>query len=323
MPVIRILHPQTSDVNTIVMKNMKISTQTVLLGLDPGKKSAIPLDPREASGARLMHLSGLDEDGYGETFCCMNVHPGQSPESQDAPGGKKILKVLRGRRVVALGRRVSRAVGAPEEWFRWEVSGGITVASMPHPSGLNRWWNDLRNVSVGKKFVRSLLKPCIHVEGPDGSGKSTVVPEIGRMLGLRVVQTEDPPKSWSECVRRIDRRIRPGIVCDRSSGLISELVYGPVLRGGTIFDEGYIWSIVQSVSRAVLFIYCRPPIGDMVVRTRPGESPSHTREVERKYRDIVDRYDRVMSLATESGATVLTYDRTRSTIEEVLKCAGL
>jgi len=302
------------------MKSRRKFLPPVLLGLDGGDREADPLDPEYYSGARLRLLSGLDRDRYLESFGRDNLHRRPSPGSRDRSAWDRISGRLEGRRVVALGRRAARATGASDIWFRWTVAGGIVVSSMPHPSGLNRWWNDPRNMDTAGRFVRTLLAPCIHVEGPDGSGKSTLVPRLANRLNLRGVQTQGPPRSWSECLGRVERRIIPGVVCDRSSGLVSELVYGPVLRGETLGKEEWIWDLVKAVRGSVVFVYCRPPIDSMQMDFRPDEDPVHVGGVVARYGRIVDRYDEVMDRIEAIGGTVVRYDRTVMGFEELIEC---
>lgn len=78
-----------------------------------------------------------------------------------------LIEMLRGRQVVAIGRVVGRALTgtACEGWMRWAVldPSGLSsrtdlgvVAVLPHPSGLNRWWNDARNRASARAFLREV-----------------------------------------------------------------------------------------------------------------------------------------------------------------------
>jgi hypothetical protein len=47
---------------------------------------------------------------------------------------------------VLLGRRVAAAFGlASAPYLEWTEARGRTWVVMPHPSGVNRWWNDEEN----------------------------------------------------------------------------------------------------------------------------------------------------------------------------------
>ena len=62
-------------------------------------------------------------------------------------------------RVVLVGRRVATAFGfAGIPPCRWEDFAGLQVAMIPHPSGVNRWYNDARNKATVAVFVRAALR---------------------------------------------------------------------------------------------------------------------------------------------------------------------
>jgi hypothetical protein len=50
--------------------------------------------------------------------------------------------------IVCLGAKVSAAfyTKGPLEWWSAVWMGGPTIYKVPHPSGMNRMWNDSRNV---------------------------------------------------------------------------------------------------------------------------------------------------------------------------------
>ena len=295
---------------------------TVVVGLSPGGSPGGPLDPSGRSGGRLAGLAGLGPEEFKGRFARTNLRPLANLGRSDRELAENLLPLLRGKRVLALGRSVAGAIGVKGPWFEWSLCKGFVGAAMPHPSGLSRWWNYPDNRRTAGEFMRRSTRPCVHVEGPDGSGKSTLVPELAGIMGLDVVPTDDPPRSWDECLRRIERRVSPSLVCDRSSGLVSELVYGPVLRGGTIVDEEVVWSVVRSVVHAVVFVYCRPPDDAIRPTFRDGEDPGHAKGVLEKSDPLRRRYDEVMSRLSGMGARVVRYDRTRQTVEEVARCVG-
>ena len=61
--------------------------------------------------------------------------------------------------MVLVGTRVARAFGieSPEffEWTRREDF-GFNLVVIPHPSGVNLWWNKKENKERGTKFLREL-----------------------------------------------------------------------------------------------------------------------------------------------------------------------
>lgn len=294
----------------------------VLVGIDSGKNDAAPLSPKFSSGLRLAKYAGMTEDVFRDSFDCVNLHalPGVL-SSWDWYSVQNFYSLLRGRRVVALGRRVALAFEAAETpYMNWRLDDDYVITVVPHPSGRSRLWNDLTNVVRMKDFMRNLSRPCIHVEGPDGSGKSTLVKYLGRLLNYKVIPTQGPPKAWAECHKRIQERIEPGIVCDRSSGLISELVYGPVIRGETVTKEEFIWDTVRSLVHTVTFVYCRPPT--LHPTFRKSENSEHVERVKNRLPKLLDRYDEVMSRLVREGGRVIRYDYTAQAPGEVAECVA-
>ena len=73
-----------------------------------------------------------------------------------------------GRAVVLLGEEVRRAFGHPRLLVEPQVIGGVTWRQIPHPSGLNRWYNAPDN----RKVVGLLLEE-LYVEHCRKSGEKT------------------------------------------------------------------------------------------------------------------------------------------------------
>jgi hypothetical protein len=296
---------------------------TVIVGIDPGVNGREPLSLTGGSGRRLAELIGVSDDEYVDRFDRINLHPIEGSD-YDSLAGANLGPILRGRRVVVLGRRVANALGIRyRNWFEWDVDPrGFVFAVSPRLIGLSRWWNEPANRSVAESFYRGLTRPTIHVEGVDGSGKSTLARYLSDRLVLPIVPTDGPCRTGDDVLFRARARVVPGVVADRSSGVVSELVYGPVLRGSTIVPEDVLWGIVRAISGVVRFVYCRPPVDRIIHVPRPDEDPSHVRAVDGKIRDLYDRYDVVFDWARRIGCSVHEYDWTVQHSEEVLRCAG-
>jgi uracil-DNA glycosylase len=76
------------------------------------------------------------------------------PIAEARAGAKRLRRRLRGRRVLMLGGNVARAFGLRAELMTWSDAGGFEAAVVPHPSGVNRWWNDPRNRAAARRFLR-------------------------------------------------------------------------------------------------------------------------------------------------------------------------
>lgn len=80
-----------------------------------------------------------------------------------------MMPALNGRRVVLLGKRVARAFWVETDYLKWaghtyrhpdrldEVFAHFHVAVVPHPSRINRWWNDAQNLIRARAFLRDAL----------------------------------------------------------------------------------------------------------------------------------------------------------------------
>ncbi len=62
--------------------------------------------------------------------------------------------------ILALGRHVQEAfdVSDAEPLERFSILGNWTMIAVPHPSGLNRWWNEPRNVLEATRVLRKAAR---------------------------------------------------------------------------------------------------------------------------------------------------------------------
>lgn len=67
---------------------------------------------------------------------------------------ERLCRALSGRRVVFLGKAVAAAFGVRANSLRWVEHRGMTVAVLPHPSGVNTWWNNPDNRAAASAFMR-------------------------------------------------------------------------------------------------------------------------------------------------------------------------
>jgi len=87
------------------------------------------------------------KNGKGDSF---NDKLARSRARRMTPG-------LFDRRVILLGRRVARAFDFRESVFTFHLHHGADIAMMPHPSGINPFYNDSANRRRAGKFLRSAL----------------------------------------------------------------------------------------------------------------------------------------------------------------------
>lgn len=115
------------------------------------------------------------------------------------------------------------------------------------------------------------------VEGPDGSGKSTFIQEVTRQLRESFIAYELPPRhctstggpvpdlaTWIEDDRKRWSWHRPSVAVWDRHPLISEPIYGPLIRGSIQlgFDNAQVYAgwwrdFIQS---GAVFVFCLPPL---------------------------------------------------------------
>lgn len=141
----------------------------LVVGEAPSKNEVTerPLEGRV--GRRLADLCGLTLPEFLEQFERVNLlHVRQDTrekgfEFDDVEAWREagILRAqgafMQPRTVLLLGKRVARAFGCPTEYFaRWWIDRAEAFV-VPHPSGINRWWNDHANVDKAARFMRGIV----------------------------------------------------------------------------------------------------------------------------------------------------------------------
>lgn len=158
----------------------------------------------------------------------------------------------------------------------------------------------------------------IIVEGPDNSGKSTLVRELSHRLGWPTHHPGGPPKTEDERVLRMCEQMiirDQNIIYDRCT-CISDQVYRQLI-GISMFDQ---FTFLMTRHQSVKVIYCRPPLSKLMDLSTMTIEEHDTEEqlalVRDKQRIIVAGYDYVMDRIPR----VIRFDYTKNTIEEVLEC---
>lgn len=114
------------------------------------------------SGRRLADLAGVKHDELREVFALVNLldrWPGKNGRGDAFPMGEARaaaarLDLSKHDVVVLVGKSVARAFGIGEAEYFAERVGGVFV--VPHPSGVNRWWNDAANEERARRFMEEL-----------------------------------------------------------------------------------------------------------------------------------------------------------------------
>jgi uracil-DNA glycosylase len=139
----------------------------LVVGEAPGRRGGPPL--AGDCGQRLADFYGVSLRDFKRTFTCVNLlreWPGSAGKGSRFPLAEAKVQAERiaarlpwGRVVILLGRRVASAFGVKTDYFRRARIGKcIMVFVVPHPSRVNRWFNDPANVDSMRAFMRT-MKP--------------------------------------------------------------------------------------------------------------------------------------------------------------------
>ena len=153
------------------------------------------------------------------------------------------------------------------------------------------------------------------VEGPDGSGKTTLLRNLRNQTThyFWVMSSSGRPKTIEQLQDAVGyvgqaAYIKTTIICDRFP-LISEMVYGPILRGYSLLDHlsspnTALFSELLS-SEIDRVIYCRPPIEQ--IKTNISNNPQ-LEGVRVLIDKLIKRYDELMNDLRDANVKVYNYD---------------
>jgi uracil-DNA glycosylase len=122
------------------------------------------------SGDRLAAYMGLDgRDELLARLECLNLlrrYPGSAgPKGDVFPRGKargaarRLLRSLAGRQVLLAGKNVAEAFQIQDDYLVWgDHPEGFRFAVIPHPSGVNHWWNDEANRRRFRRWAGTVLR---------------------------------------------------------------------------------------------------------------------------------------------------------------------
>lgn len=138
----------------------------------------------------------------------------------------------------------------------------------------------------------------IVVEGMDNTGKTTLVSQLREkylfpvLVSSRYYETENRTEKWVRWIYKMMELSRDEhIIFDRFP-LISEHVYGPILRGKNVLAEHPAWPDLLGKFGGLepLIIYCRPPM-EHVLNWRERPQMGGVKEQSEK---LLKAYDEAM-----------------------------
>lgn len=116
-------------------------------------------------GDRLADLFGVSKFRYVRRFDRINLSdqfPGKAGKGDEIGGRVRAMDITIQLALfprpfaILLGNHVARAFGKEDRIFRGFSLHGTPAWVLPHPSGINLWWNDPRNVARARRFCRRL-----------------------------------------------------------------------------------------------------------------------------------------------------------------------
>lgn len=142
----------------------------LIIGEAPSKNQDPPHPIEGRIGQRLADLSGLTLPEFLAHFDRTNlIHVRQDTAAHgfqfDMPLARRRAEVLAqsfrpNQIVLLLGQRVAMAFGFSNRTqpFVQHHIHGAEVRIVPHPSGINRWWNEPKNEDAAKVFMRTIVE---------------------------------------------------------------------------------------------------------------------------------------------------------------------
>lgn len=129
-----------------------------------------PLSPDDKmwAGYRVMSLAGLNPQSYRDTFHRVNINYENEGKFTTSVRQKNraidIWKcVKKGDTLIILGTAVEKCFTGllermePCKPYDVRRAGIATAYLIPHPSGLNRWWNDPSNTLLATQTLRQII----------------------------------------------------------------------------------------------------------------------------------------------------------------------
>lgn len=99
----------------------------------------------------------------------------------------------------------------------------------------------------------------IIIEGPDGSGKTTLANQLSRQTGYKIIHRTRPKTEEDKAIMMDEYlqaiRSMENMIFDRC--WYSEMVYGPVMRGASVISYSQMYDLERQLAEVgAMIIYC-------------------------------------------------------------------
>jgi hypothetical protein len=150
---------------------------------------------------------------------------------------------------------------------------------------------------------------CVIIEGPDGSGKSTLIEKLAELSGYPTRHKGGPPKSNEEAMQRMEDLYNEdyGKICDRCV-VISEPIYGHILRRHShVTPRNFKEGIERLRQQNWAFVFCIAE-HDPDTGHKDWKPSDHMSAIEANLPAIRLMYRNTLNEMLLMGATVYIYD---------------
>lgn len=150
----------------------------------------------------------------------------------------------------------------------------------------------------------------IVIEGPDGSGKTTLAKKVAESLKASYVHGGGPTKDETDALERCVKEL---VLCassnlyvlDRTT-IICEQVYGQVFRGAPLLSRVLLSNFEERMLKdTAMLIYCRPNGTILHTHARAERERAESAEHQEKPHKTVEQFRRV---ETYLPKIITTYD---------------
>lgn len=171
----------------------------------------------------------------------------------------------------------------------------------------------------------------IIVEGMDGTGKTTLVQQLAYRLKIRPIKfvgSLGPSDDYMQAlinptkleITELETVSAKGGAIKRIYDrfpLISEAVYGSILRGRNCFGGLHYSLMSRLLALKTVIIYCRPDRGVIMNNIQQGPQMNGVRE---HFGELLDAYDKFFLELTESpmNSYITIFDYTRDEVGELI-----